>query len=49
MLAWMAAQIVNAVHVSHGPAGWVMWIQPPHIAAGAGMVRDHAVTWLRVR
>jgi hypothetical protein len=49
MLGWIAAQIVDAVHVSHGSGGWVLWIQPPRIAAGIGMVRGHVVTWLQVR
>lgn len=37
--------VAHMTHVSHGAHGIVMWVQPPHIAAGIGWVRGHFITW----
>lgn len=41
--------ILHMIHMSHGPYGIVAWIQPPHISAGIGIVRDHLVAWWEVQ
>lgn len=41
--------LILMVHISHGSHGFVAWIQPPHIAAGLGIVSGHLVTWLQFR
>ena len=45
MITILTAQLVSAIHISAGPHGIVAWIQPPHIAAGIGIIRGHIVAW----
>jgi hypothetical protein len=44
IVAWL---LIQAIHASHGPAGFVAWVQPPGIAAGIGLVHGHVVAWLQ--
>jgi hypothetical protein len=41
----LALLILHYVQFSRGAHGFVIWIQPPHISAGIGLVRGHLVTW----
>lgn len=41
--------LIQIVHVSAGPHGWVAWVQPDHITAGIGWVHGHLVDWFQVQ
>lgn len=45
MLFYWLMQYVVHPYISVGPHGFYVWIEPPHIAAGFGIVRDHFVAW----
>ena len=40
--------IMAGLHFSIGRHGFVIWIQPPDLAAGIGIVRWHLTTWWQV-
>jgi hypothetical protein len=37
--------ILHYIQFSHGPHGFVVWLNNPHVSAGIGIVRWHLVTW----
>jgi hypothetical protein len=49
MIIALIQLLLSHVHLSTGPHGAVLYIQPPHVAAGIGMVRGQVVTWFQVR
>jgi hypothetical protein len=44
----LIALFIALVHVSHGPSGVVVWIQPPHISAGIAFLRSGIQAWWEV-
>jgi hypothetical protein len=43
---FILTQLVAALRFSHGPAGLVVWVQPPHISAGLALIHWHLSAWL---
>lgn len=44
-----ALLIILAMHWSHGAGGVVLWVQPPHVAVGVGLIHWHLIHWLNFR
>jgi hypothetical protein len=49
MIAFLILHAILAVHVEITRHGVWAWIQPPHIAAGIGIIRGHLVTLWQVQ
>jgi hypothetical protein len=42
------ALFIALIHISHGPNGFVLWIQPPHISAGIAFLNSGIHAWWEV-
>jgi hypothetical protein len=49
MIIQIVQFIVAQIHMSAGPHGIVAWIQPPHVAAGVGIIQNHLTGWWEVQ